>query len=77
MAFLEKKLKEHEAFYATEVAKLKEALDDKVREVENLKGEVAKQYIEGFYEALNKSNSSLLTWTFPSVATSKRSGTGN
>ena len=54
VAFLEKKLKKHETFYATEVVELKEALNAKVWEVENLKGEVAEQYTEGFDEALNQ-----------------------
>ena len=39
-------MKEHEDFYATEVAKLKEVLNDKVRESKNLKDEVAEHYAE-------------------------------
>ena len=38
VAFLEKKLKEHEDLYATKVAQLKEVLNALVREVENIEG---------------------------------------
>ena len=51
---LEKKFKEHEDFYATEVAKLKEALDAKVKYAKNLEGEAVEQYAEGFDGALKQ-----------------------
>ena len=54
VAFLKKKLKEHEDLYATKVAQLKEVLKASVREVENIEGEAAKQYVEGFDEAIKQ-----------------------
>ena len=39
---LEGRMKEHEDSYAVEVVEIKEALAAKVREAENLEGEVAK-----------------------------------
>ena len=51
---MEKKFKEHEDFYAIEVADLKEALDTKVKEAENLEREAADQYAEGFDKAIKQ-----------------------
>ena len=51
---MEKKFEDHKDFYATEAAELKEALNAKVKYAENLEGEVAKWYAEGFDEAFKQ-----------------------
>ena len=51
---MKKKFKEQKDFYATEVAELKEALDTKVKEAENLEGEVVEQYANRFDKALKQ-----------------------
>ena len=54
VASLENKFEEHKDFYATEAAKLKEALNAKMKYAQNLKGEAIKQYTKGFDKALKQ-----------------------
>ena len=54
VALLEAKAQEQEESHTTEAAKLREALATKTREVETLKGEAAKHYMEGFDEAIGQ-----------------------
>ena len=51
---MEKKFKEHEDFYTTEVAELKELLEAKTQYTNDLEWEAAEQYVKGFNEALKQ-----------------------
>ena len=51
---LGKKFKDHKDFYATEVLKLKDMLDAKLKYAEGLEGEATKQYTKGFDKALKQ-----------------------
>ena len=54
IASLEESFKEHEDFYAVEVAELKDVLKTKTQYTEGLEGEAVEQYAKGFVETFKQ-----------------------